>query len=134
MVPFLCSTVPALGIPGLQVKILHIFNKQYSKPKNYTKRLFKSNYLGTIFNKHTFFLLLFDGKIIFALLFIQFHKPFTAYLSLAVRLPITSGLIIATLTSGDLGPRDLVCDILRDLTVLSMVTTSNWAIITIMFR
>ena len=63
-----------------------------------------------------------------------FSFNFINYLSLALRLPITSGLIIATLTSGDLGPRDLVCDILRDLTTLSMVTTSNWAIITIMFR
>ena len=61
-------------------------------------------------------------------------EPFTAHLPLALRLPVSSGLIVASLTTRDPGTRHMACDILRDLISLSIVTTSTWALITIMFR
>ena len=55
-------------------------------------------------------------------------------LTSALRLPVSSGLIVAALTTEDPGARNLACDILRDLMCLSIVNTSTWAVITIMFR
>ena len=76
--------------------------------------------------------LLFNGNIICS---VSIYKHFTiTTLSSALRLPISSGLIVAALTTVDPGTRGLACDILRDLISLSIVTTSTWAVITIMFR
>ena len=128
---FLLSTIPALGIPGPKVQLVNIFNEQYFLQfalKGCTKVII----LGQ-FSTNTHFSCCY--LMVKLLVTVPFLKLFTACLSQAVRLPITSGLIVSSLITVDSGPpRDLVCDILRDLISLSIVTTSNWAIITIMFR
>ena len=54
--------------------------------------------------------------------------------NIALRLPISCGSILVALTTEQVGTRDWMCEILRDLIGVSIATTSTWAIITIMFR